>query len=411
MALRIADPEIFGVTDDSLTLFFRVVEDEAPVDAEARVRVNGELRGTSRGDGACRQLRLQGLEPDSELRVDLEVTGAEAPERDAYFPERVRTLPRPTAASVARLATLNDVHFGEPRFGGILLDDGEYGDEAPGFPVIHESDTEVPYWKLMNDDAVAEINAAGVDLTVVKGDIADRGRPEQFEAAAKCFARLEAPHAAFLGNHDHYALLEGQRVDGYALLGQPPAPRVVELGGWRLVLLDSVEPGEHHGVFPEERRRWLTEILEAGRDEARPTLLFMHHQPVPPAFRDRYPNSIGLLPEHSTPLLERIGAHPEVRGVLIGHTHRNRVRLHPASGETPFVEVQCSKDYPGGWAHYTLYEDGSFRQEARRTATPRALRHSTRCREAFRGFYRDFSLGRLEQRSFHVPAEPRRGIR
>jgi hypothetical protein len=39
----------------------------------------------------------------------------------------------------------------------------------------------------------------------------------------------------------------------------------------------------------------------------------------------------------------------------------------------------------------------------RRTATPRALEHSSRCRHCFRGFYRDFALGSLEERSFVVP--------
>jgi hypothetical protein len=93
-----------------------------------------------------------------------------------------------------------------------------------------------------------------------------------------------------------------------------------------------------------------------------------------------------------------------VRGALIGHTHRNRVRHYPASGRVPWIEVNCTKDYPGGWAHYRLFEDGSFRQEVRRTSSRRALAHSSRCRGFFRGFYKQFSLGRLEQRSFAVEA-------
>ncbi len=97
-------------------------------------------------------------------------------------------------------------------------------------------------------------------------------------------------------------------------------------------------------------------------------------------------------------LLGLIGQHPEVQGVLIGHTHRNRVRRYPQSGPAPFVEVNCSKDYPGGWAHYRLYDDGSFRQEVRRTSSARALAHSTRFREFFNGGYRYFVLGSLESR-------------
>jgi hypothetical protein len=208
------------------------------------------------------------------------------------------------------------------------------------------------------------------------------------------------PHHAFLGNHDYYGRLAGEDVDGYALLGQPPAPRSLELGGWRLVLLETAEPGEHHGVFADDRLGWLEHALEQTREERRPTLVLMHHHPVPPEHADSYPNTIGLNPLHSLRLFDLIGRHPQLKGVLIGHTHRNRVRRHPAAGTTPFVEVSCTKDYPGGWAHYRLYADGSFRQEVRRTASARALAHSTRCRDLFQGGYRRFALGSLETRSF-----------
>src|SRR5690606_40144881 len=154
------------------------------------------------------------------------------PPPDRYWPERVRTLPAPRARCTATFATLNDLHFGEPKFGGRLTADHEYGEEEPGFPLIRADDTEVPYWQLMNEDAIAEINAAGVDAAFVKGDIADVGLPEQFAIARQTFERFGVPLHAFLGNHDYYGRHNGAgEVDGYALPGQPPAPRVVELGG------------------------------------------------------------------------------------------------------------------------------------------------------------------------------------
>jgi 3',5'-cyclic AMP phosphodiesterase CpdA len=250
----------------------------------------------------------------------------------------------------------------------------------------------------MNEDAVEDINAAGVDAVVIKGDIADRGLRSQFEVAARTFGRFEVPWHAFLGNHDHYGVHAGEEADGYALLGQPRAPRSFDLGGWRIVLLDTVEPGDHHGVFPEERLRRLENELAESRESAQPTLLLMHHQPVPPEHASSYPNSIGIISEHSTRIFDLLGRNPQVQGVLIGHTHRNRLRRYPASGEIPFVEVNCVKDYPGGFAVYELYDDGTFRQEVRRTSSARALAHSTRCRDFFKGGYRDFALGTLADR-------------
>ncbi len=407
MGLTIRDPELFGVTESSVTLSFVVTDGAGPVDAPAAVRLNGEVRAQSEGMPGTRLVRVEGLEPETRYEITLELPDGTRAEPDRFFPGVVETLAAPAAEPVASFATLNDLHFGELRFGGTLLADGDYGPEAPGFPCLRADETEVPYWRFMNEDAIAEVNQAGVDCVVIKGDIADRGRVEQFEAAGRAFARFEAPIHAFLGNHDHYALHEGERVDGHALLGQPPAPRSFELGGWRLVLLDSVLPGEHHGVLPRERLAWLADVLEETRERSQSTLLFMHHQPVPPQHRDRFPNTIGLEPEHSLRLFDLVGGHPQVRGVLIGHTHRNRVRRHRAAGPLPFAEVACTKDYPGVWAHYRLFADGSFRQEVRRTGSTRALTHSTRRRDFFNGMYRFFALGPLEARSFATPLDNR----
>jgi Icc protein len=402
MTLRIVDPELFGLTESSVTVHFRIEDAKGPVDAPARLLLDGEARALSEGPAGTRRVRVEDLTPGRRYRLALEAPGAEPLERSPFFPESFETHPAPPGPEVASFATLNDLHFGEPRIGGMLNEDMEWGGDHPEWPSVHETEGAVPYWRFMNEDAVAEINAAGVDFTVIKGDIADRGRPEQFGAARECFAKLDRPWHAFLGNHDYYALLEDRRVDGYALLDQPRAPRTIDVAGWRLVLVDTVRPGDHHGELPPERLAWLSSVLDASRESGTPTLLFMHHHPVPPEFRDQYPNSIGILPEHSLALFDLVGRNPQVRGVLIGHTHRNRVRRHRAAGATPFAEVNCTKDYPGGWAHYRLYEDGSFRQEVRRTASERALAHSTRCSGFFRGGYRIFALGSVEQQSYVV---------
>src|SRR5690606_31773089 len=109
-----------------------VVADAAgPVDAELRARLNGEIRARSAGTPGTRLVRIEGLEPDTTYRIELEADGAAAPPPDAHFPAEVTTLPAPEARETASFATLNDLHFGEPQFGGTLLPDGEYGPEAP----------------------------------------------------------------------------------------------------------------------------------------------------------------------------------------------------------------------------------------------------------------------------------------
>lgn len=394
----VSEPKVFGVSEHSLTLVFGVTEGDQLVDAEATVRLNGDVRAVSKEPGT-RLVRIDGLEPATEYEIRIESGDASAG-RGRYFSGRARTLDAPESSEVASFATLNDLHFGEAQMGGVLTDDHEYGDEAPGFPIVRDADYETPYAEFMNADAIAEINRLDVDCTIIKGDIADRGLPEQFETAARTFSAFEKPHHPFLGNHDYLQRREGVEVDGYGMLGADPAPRSFELAGWRLVLLDTTIPGEHEGAFGRERLDWLAETLLPGRSSRQPTLLFTHHQPVPPERRNSYPNSIGMDPADSLALFDLLADAPHVKGVLIGHTHRNRIRRYGPTGELPFVEVNNPKDYPGGFGHYRLFEDGSFRQEVRRTPSRRALAHSTRCRSLFRGAFQHFVLGTLEERSY-----------
>jgi Icc protein len=397
---RIEHAELFGVTDDSATLCFEVRDGDQIVDAEAIVRMDDSARATSWGSAGTRLVRVEGLTPGTEYTLSIEAEGGAFAEHGRYFPERFRTLPAPASAQSGSFATLNDLHFGETRIGGQLTDDHEYGDAAPGFPVITDDEYEMPYAEFMNADAVADINQLDVDTTIIKGDIADAGEIAQFEAAARTFAGFSKPHHAFLGNHDHLQHHSGSPVDGYALLDQSPAPRAIELGGWALILIDTTIPGEHHGAFGAERREWLADTLALARAANTPTLILSHHQPVPPEQRHSYPNLIGLDPDDSLALFALLAEAPNVKGMLIGHTHRNRVRRYPQTGALPFAEVVNPKDYPGGFGHYRLFEDGSFRQEVRRISSERALHHSTRCRGLFDGGYQHFVMGTLDERCF-----------
>ena len=396
----ISEPKLFGVTENSITLVFGVLEGEQFIDAEASVRLNDEVCDVSKEPGT-RLVRLDGLAPATEYEIEIRSGDARA-EQNRYFPGKAITHETPASTEVASFATLNDLHFGETRMGGVLTADHEYGEAAPGFAVVRDADYDTPYAEFMNADAITEINRLDVDCTIIKGDIADRGLPEQFETAAKTFAAFEKPHHPLLGNHDYLQRCEGVEVDGYGLLDAEPAPRSLELAGWQLVLLDTTIPGEHHGAFGAERRDWLAETLAESRRHEQPTLLFSHHQPVPPEHRDSYPNAIGMDPDDSVALFELLAEAPHVKGMLIGHTHRNRIRRYPQTGKLPFVEVNNPKDYPGGFGHYRLFEDGSFRQEVRRTPSRRALAHSTRCRGLFRGSFQHFVLGSLEERSYVV---------
>ncbi|MBV8161315.1 MAG: hypothetical protein JO265_10375, partial [Acidimicrobiia bacterium] len=99
----------------------------------------------------------RGLEPDTEHDLD----GVLA-----------RTLPRPAGSLLARVATVNDVHFGETECGVIEgLDLGPILTSAPGEP---------PYPTMMNGAAIAEISRLSPDAVVVKGDLTANGTTAEY---------------------------------------------------------------------------------------------------------------------------------------------------------------------------------------------------------------------------------------
>jgi hypothetical protein len=97
----------------------------------------------------------------------------------------------------------------------------------------------------------------------------------------------------------------------------------VEADPVRLLALDTLVAGEHHGLLCDERLAWLDARLSEAPD--RPTVVFMHHPPfatgIPPM--DRYglrrPETLGAI----------IRQHPQVERILCGHLHRPiQVRWH-----------------------------------------------------------------------------------
>jgi predicted phosphodiesterase len=388
-SLEITDAELTGVTEDSFTVCFSVEDQNGPVSAEARVLVDGQVRASSSTVQGPRLVRVAGLEPATDYRVAIEAEGASsAAPTDAFFPGRLTTLPAATGSPVATLATLGDLHIGED-----LL--AELPPEAGADALAGAYDPGQPYWRFMLEDAVRDIEDSKPDLVIAKGDLTDGGTVAQYREVRAAFDSISAPVAAFLGNHD---FVGGEAVDDpYEALGQERVPRCIDLAGWRLVLLDTTLPGQHHGGFGPERQDWLARTLA---ESTAPTLLFMHHHPVPPEFSSGYIGRLGIRPQDSLALIDLVARNPQVKAVLVGHTHRNRVRRYAATSSVPFVEVCSLKDYPGAWAHYRLYADGSFRQELRRVSTARALVHARLCSGLFAGGYRGFALGKLADRCF-----------
>jgi 3',5'-cyclic AMP phosphodiesterase CpdA len=308
--------------------------------------------------------RRDGLAPDTEH----EVGGVVA-----------RTMPAPPGRLLSRIATVNDLHFGEVECGRIdSFDIGPIERVGPG---------ETPYPWTMNAGAAAEIAATMPDLVVVKGDVTSDGTDGEWAAFRRCYAAVADRTVVVRGNHDAY---RGQH--------DAAGDRYVELPGVSIALLDTVVPGDADGALGVEQ---LERLDEHARGSDRPLLVMGHH----PLWSDAggSDDHFGGLDRGSSEALAAVVARrPAIVAYAAGHTHRHRVRLLPCGA--PGIEVGCVKDFPGTWAEYRVHE-GAILQVVHRVSTPEALAWSERCRHLYRDFgldYASYALGTLADRCFRI---------
>jgi Icc protein len=114
------------------------------------------------------------------------------------------------------------------------------------------------------------------------------------------------------GNHDDPVALRD------ALEGHPAFQfgGHFDAGGWRIVLLDSVVPGEVWGRLGDADLGALDRCLTEARD--RHALVCLHHHPV--SMASGWLDGIGLREPEG--FLEVLARHPQVRGVVWGHVHQ-----------------------------------------------------------------------------------------
>ena len=137
-------------------------------------------------------------------------------------------------------------------------------------------------------DAVAQINACGVDFAVHCGDLTNDGRACSFQVASEILRGLAPPLYVTPGNHDTREAESRGALDAAFKLDGRPLYRVEHVAGWRMILIDAVhwllEDGSvaDHRVgnavvnmaVPGEEMNWLREELAA--DCRTPTLCFLH---------------------------------------------------------------------------------------------------------------------------------------
>ena len=151
---------------------------------------------------------------------------------------------------------------------------------------------------------------------VFTGDLADRGEPGAYARLRELvepFAEGIGAHVVWvMGNHDERAPYAKGLFDSD---DDGPQDRVHDLGGLRIVALDTTVPEYHHGELSDDQLAWLRDELSTPAEHG--TILAMHHPPIPVPTLE--PAAIIELLDQAA--LAEVVAGSDVRAILGGHFH------------------------------------------------------------------------------------------
>jgi 3',5'-cyclic AMP phosphodiesterase CpdA len=233
---------------------------------------------------------------------------------------------------------------------------------APSGQLVHGIDPLLQMQRVIERIRTLDVVPAFV---VVSGDLTDDGSDESyqvFKALLREIGNGHVPVLLALGNHDdrsafHRVVLGQEDADG----GRPYCHgQTIE--GLRIVVLDSVIPGETAGALGEKQLAWLDEELRS--PAPRGTLIVLHHPCRLAGPAHHYPD---FIVRDAAALEAIVGRHRgQIVGVLAGHSHQ--ANAAPVAGTlhatAPAVLVQldffAGDDYvPVPGAGFNLCQLGS----------------------------------------------------
>ena len=204
---------------------------------------------------------------------------------------------------------------------------GQY--PAPRFTVAHLSDVHLLAHGVKQYGAV--VPEVGLELAferlgrldpvphalVFTGDLADKARAGGLRAAARAGGAVRgrgigAQVVWVIGNHDERAPYAQGLFDSD---DDGPQDRVHDVGGLRIVALDTSVPEYHHGELTAGQLDWLRDVLSTPAEHG--TILAMHHPPIPMPTME--PAAIIELLDQDR--LAEVIEGSDVRQILGGHYH------------------------------------------------------------------------------------------
>lgn len=155
-----------------------------------------------------------------------------------------------------------------------------------------------------------------VDAVLVTGDIV-QDDPGGYAHFRRLFGSLGVPVLCLPGNHDDPEAMRHE-------LGRAPfvVGGAVDLGTWRIVLLDSCIAGSAGGRLSEASLAALEAELAGCAD--RHVMVCLHHHPV--TMSSRWLDQVGLA--NADEFFRIIDRHRNVRAIVWGHVHQRYDGMH-----------------------------------------------------------------------------------
>ncbi|SMX44021.1 metallophosphoesterase family protein [Maliponia aquimaris] len=159
---------------------------------------------------------------------------------------------------------------------------------------------------------------AGIlDCVIVAGDLTDDAHDESFAQFEEMFAGIGVPVFTIPGNHDGPAAYHDRKTRSAFLRGADIAGRIVQVGGVRLLGIDTCLEGMTTGAVSEQALDTVAGALDAPQDG--PLVIVMHHPPFVPGQRVYDEISVIEGAARFAALLEGAAHKPTI---LCGHIHR-----------------------------------------------------------------------------------------
>ena len=314
--------EVLSVTEDSATLILRT-----SVCGDVDIRCGGAVLSCESA-ARVQLVPIDGLVSDKEYTVNVTT--------DQWKKElRFRTFPKPDDKPLLTFAVIADPHisFGKPATHGRIFDKTRQ--------ILRET--------------VEDINAEGVDLVILPGDITEDGLEEEMREARAILDKLECEEVPVFGDHELYGNIPDKIPDPKEqcrlwceIFDKENVWFAHKQGGAVFIALDT-----DNGVICHEQVAWLKKTLTSIKQEQ--IFVSCHRALIPDENID-----IEYI-SNADEVVSLLQNHPNVRGIFVGH--KNVPSIAQVGGIRQIVCPQIC-EFPCGYLIIKLYKDywtNSFR--------------------------------------------------